>query len=363
VPKGMEGISDCNGISTVLILVHMLIELADHLQEAGAKARLVRRPAGDFDALLQVDVDGIEGTFAVEIRSRPPYPNELDVFLSMHNHLAKFGVPLLFAPSISEGLGLRLVKHGWSWADSRGYFELRAPGIRLKNRAPSKAPAIHPRRTSLPQGPGALSIVRFLIRDRNEWGGFGPTHLANIAQVSQPRASQVLASLASADLVERVPDGWRANREDLLDAFLNQYRGPGGAEVPLYSLDAPAETAARIVERAEVTQARIAVSADVGPDLISPWRSPSVVIVYMDEDTHIDELELVRAKTRADANVLLRVPDDTSVFRSHTLEADLKGRVIPLADETQMIWDLHDLGGDDRIEAAGEMRKWLLTFH
>lgn len=340
----------------------MLMNLVEQLEEAGADVSVARRPAGDFDALLEVELDDVHGTFAVEIRSRPPYPNELDVFLAMHKRLEESGVPLLFAPAISEGLGQRLVEHGWSWADSRGNFELRAPGIRLRNRAPAKAP-IKARRSSLPHGPGALTIIRFLISDQNEWGGFGPTHLANIAHVSQPRASQVLSGLASSGLVERVTEGWRADREALLDAFISQYRGPGGTEIPLYSLDPPSETAARIVEKIGSADSKIAVSADVGPDLIAPWRSPSLVIAYVDDDSNADELDLVRAKSRADANVLLRVPDDTSVFRLHRLEADFRGKPVPLADETQMIWDLHDLGGDDRIEAAGEMRKWLLTSH
>ncbi|MEA2589629.1 MAG: hypothetical protein QOH66_2556, partial [Actinomycetota bacterium] len=34
---------------------------------------------------------------------------------------------------------------------------------------------------------------------------------------------------------------------------------------------------------------------------------------------------------------------------------------VPLADPTQMIWDLHDLGGADRVEAAGVLREWLLN--
>jgi hypothetical protein len=32
-----------------------------------------------------------------------------------------------------------------------------------------------------------------------------------------------------------------------------------------------------------------------------------------------------------------------------------------MADPTQMIWDLQDLGGADRLDAAGELREWLLT--
>jgi hypothetical protein len=34
---------------------------------------------------------------------------------------------------------------------------------------------------------------------------------------------------------------------------------------------------------------------------------------------------------------------------------------VPLADPSQMLWDLQALGGTDRWEAAGRLREWLLT--
>lgn len=323
------------------------------------KASMVRRPGGDFDAILDVDVDGARQRFVVEVRSRAPYPNELDAFLAMHGHMSEFGAPLLLAPSITEGVGKRLVERGWSWADARGNLELRAGGIRLKHRVSSRKP-VRPSRGLLPQGPGSLAIIRFLIRQPNEWMTFGPTELANIAGVKQPRASQVLSRLHSAGLVERVKEGWRPDREALLDAFLNEYRGPGGTELYFYSLgDAPKAALDVVKSLAAQVSTRIAVSADVGPDLVAPWRSPSVAIIYVDAMESID-IDLVAAKGREDANVILRIPDDASAFRSGDLEARVGNFPVPLADETQMVWDLHDLGGDDRVEAAGELKKWLL---
>ena len=50
----------------------------------------------------------------------------------------------------------------------------------------------------------------------------------------------------------------------------------------------------------------------------------------------------------------------TMCFPAHALQAEFKGARIPLADPVQMIWDLHDLGGGDRAEAAGKLRQWLL---
>lgn len=337
----------------------MLMELINHLEEAGVEASATRRSAGDFDAILEVDVDGVRQRFAVEVKSRAPYPNELDRFLAMHDQISEFGAPLLLTSSITEGVSKRLIERGWSWADSRGNLELRAGGIRLKHRVSSRPP-VRPGRPLLPQGPGSLAIIRFLIRQPNERTTYGPTQLANVAAVKQPRASQVLSRLHSAGLVERVKEGWRADREALLDAFLNEYRGPGGSEFYFYSLDATSKAALNFANAlASQNSSKFAASADVGPDLIAPWRSPSVAIIYVDVMESMD-IDLVAAKGRDDANVILRVPDDTSVFGFDALEGKVNGLPLPLADETQMIWDLHDLGGDDRVEAAGELKKWLL---
>jgi hypothetical protein len=69
----------------------------------------------------------------------------------------------------------------------------------------------------------------------------------------------------------------------------------------------------------------------------------------------------VPAQGRHYANVIIRNPNDTSVFPDPELVADLHAVDIPLVDPTQQIWDLEDLGGADRREAAGILRQWLLS--
>jgi hypothetical protein len=55
------------------------------------------------------------------------------------------------------------------------------------------------------------------------------------------------------------------------------------------------------------------------------------------------------------------MPGDESVFPVPLWAAEVRDVEVGLADATQMIWDLHDLGGADRLEAAGKLREWLLT--
>src|SRR6266702_3840670 len=303
------------------------------LRESGLAVKQ-REPAltGDAraDALLEVALGGQSARFAVEVKQRAPYPSELERLRQLREALSRLGEPLLVAPFVPETLGVSLTGQGWSWADAQGDFDLRAPGLMLRQRRAVRPPK--PVQTTLPRGSGSFAVIRALIRfGDGEDEELGATALAAQARVSQPRASQVLARLGDHDLVERVEHGrWRPHREALLDRFMAEYPGPGGSEQFFYTLDPPANVAARA---ARSLAGQVAVSADVGPDLIVPWRRPSMVILYTERLPHVAGLVLVEV---------------------HRVE-------VGLADTSQMIWDLDDLGGADRAEAAGRLREWLLA--
>jgi len=332
----------------------------EELQQAGMRPRIKPAPRGSrADMILEIEFKGDPHRFVVEAKNRAPYPSELDLLEPTFEHAAMFGSPLLAAPYVSEGLGRALAERGWSWSDDAGNYELIGDRFHLARRTAAQEPRKMRHERLIPQGPGALAIIRFLIVRGGE-SNFGPTELANIAGVSQPRASQVLARLREIGLIKETrKDRHEPNREELLDAFLNEYRGPGGSEYPLYSLDPPQQTAERF---SSVTgKTLVAISADVGPDLVAPWRTPTHLVVYVDRPISTKAHGLTPARDRGDANVLLRVPDDTSVFAKwHPISAGLNGAELRLADPVQMIWDLHDLGGDDRIEAAGQLKSWIL---
>lgn len=326
-----------------------------------AEVDVVVQSADDagIDAVLEVGAGKARSRFAVEVKGRAPYPNELSHLAAQQKRIARNGEPMLVAPFVNDALASELRAAGWSWADGQGNFDLRAPGLVLRQRTTSTPPK--PRRTKLPHGSGSLAIVRALTwfgRDEEEEPT--ATALAAQAKVSQPRASQVLHQLLDLDLVERTEDGrWSPHREALLDRFLADYRGPGGSEQHLYSLDHPADVAVRAAHLASAERP-IVVSADVGPDLLLAWRRPSVLILYTKAPIDPMELDLVEAQGRHDANVILRSPRDLSVFPVPELVAELRDVEIPLADPTQQVWDLQDLSGADRLEAAGMLREWLL---
>jgi hypothetical protein len=337
------------------------MEAVRWLQESGlAVEQLGAAPEGDAhaDAVLVVTGGDRSARFAVELKQRAPYPNELAHLQPLRERLSRLGEPLLVVPFVPEPLGAALTRAGWSWADAQGDFDLRGPGLVLRQRRPATVPK--PARMTLPRGSGSFAVIRALIGfGGGEEAEAGATALAAQARVSQPRASQVLRELKDQKLVERVGHGrWRPQREALLDRFLAEYPGPGGSQRYFYTLDSPVDAAVRA---AGVLGNQVAVSADAGPDLILAWRRPSEVILYTKQLVEAASLGLVEAQGRHDANVIVRMPGDESVFPTPALVTDVRGVEVTLADPTQMIWDLHDLGGSDRFEAAGKLREWLLT--
>lgn len=341
----------------------MLMTVARWLRESGVDAHVsgvTHSGASPADAVLTLrERDGVV-SFAAVHRERAPYPNEIPGMARRLDSLRRAGHPLIVVPFMPEAVGQRLVAAGWSWADTSGNFDLRAPGLLLRQRRTDQAP--EPVQRGMPLGSGSLAIVRALIRlgERVEEDG-SATALAALANVSQPRASQVLARLTELELVTKTGRGrWRPDREALLDRFLAEYTGPGGSQQFLYSLDAPADVAVAIARTAG-SDHTIAISADVGPDLLMAWRRPSLLVVYAREELDVDAVGLVHAQGSDDANVVVRNPADRSVYAVPGLSVELRGVAVPLADPSQMVWDLQDLGGADRLEAAGRMREWLLT--
>lgn len=357
-------ISRTHLISTTLILSVVLMDALRWLRESGVVAELVELPPrpGDVppDAALEVAAGDATARFAVAEKRRAPYPNELVRLAEGRQALAVQGHPLLITPFVSEALGPVLTAADWSWADAQGNFDLRAPGLTLRQRRTAAAPKAKSK--NLPQGSGSLAIIRALIGfSDGEDEELRATTLAAQAKVSQPRASQVLRQLHELGLVERSGSGrWEPDRVALLDRLLADYRGPGGTERYFYSLDSPTDVAIRAAG-ASARERPIVVSADVGPDLLLAWRRPSVVILYATNEIVPGDPGLVEAQGRHDANVIVRYPDDRSVFPVPNLIAELQGVEIPLAAPSQLIWDLQDLGGADRLEAAGMLREWLLT--
>lgn len=206
-------------------------------------------------------------------------------------------------------------------------------------------------------GPGTASIVRLLVASE---APVTQVAIAAAVGVSQPRASQVIKQLTELDAVRAAPAGFVGRRARLLDLYLERSR-PATVEPDShwYSTRSLSDQARRIVDVAARAQAQVAFSADLGPDLLVPWRHPTVAVVYTGSRLELDEAGLVRAEGRADASVIVRRTTDRTLLVAMTSwRSAVDG--IPLVDPVQQWWDLYDLGGDDRREAADRLRRAIL---
>jgi len=200
-------------------------------------------------------------------------------------------------------------------------------------------------------------VVRALVAAP---GPMTQVELAALVGVSQPRISQVLSRLRTRSAVSVTDDGYAGQKANLLDLYLANHRPAFvSPEVGWYSVRPVREQIERVCAAASETSARVAVSADFAPDLLVPWRHPTLTAVYTDRPLDLTPVGFVRADGRVDATVLLRhTPDSTllAAFEPWPRVVD----DIPLADPVQQIWDLQDLGGEDRHEAADRLRAGIL---
>ena len=91
----------------------MLMDAVRWLRDAGLKVEDLTPPgkanAGE-DAILNVAVGDRSARFAVQAKSRAPYPHEVERLQRSLHRLEPRGHPLLIAPFISESLGSLLTQ-------------------------------------------------------------------------------------------------------------------------------------------------------------------------------------------------------------------------------------------------------------
>jgi hypothetical protein len=212
-------------------------------------------------------------------------------------------------------------------------------------------------RSVRPWGPGTSAIVRALVAATTP---VSQVELASLIGVSQPRVSQVLSKLSEVAAVKSTADGYVGWRGRLIDLYVADHR-PALVEpdAPWYSLLPMREQVARVCAQARSASARVAVSADLAPDLLAAWRHPTLTVVYATDGLDLTSVGFVRAEGRVDATLLVRRTSDSTLLAAiEPWPRSADG--VPLVDPVQQIWDLHDLGGEDRVEAADRLRQAVL---
>lgn len=193
-------------------------------------------------------------------------------------------------------------------------------------------------------GPATSQLVRRLAVDAEP---INQVALARDLQVSQPRISQILRLLANHDIdIEHLDDPQQ--RRQLVDLYVQYHRPYAVSESLFYGLDPVYQQVRQVIEAAYREDVRVAVSADLAPDLIAPWRTPTLTVVYAKAPLDLEPSLFVPAMARGEATLLIRhISDDSLLDPWPTSRPD-----IPIVHPVQQVWDLYDLGGEDRLEAA-----------
>lgn len=207
-------------------------------------------------------------------------------------------------------------------------------------------------------GAGTAAVVRVLVASDVAMTGVA---IASTVGVTQPRASQVLKQLTDLDAVTRTPDGYLGKPATLLDLYATRMRPHlVEPESHWYGTRPLTEQARGVRALAEDRDVTVAFSADLAPDLLVPWRHPTITIVYVSAGVPVADAGLVPAEGRADASLIVRWTDDRGLLSpAPPWRAEVDG--LPIVDPCQQWWDLLDLGGEDRAEAADRLRRAILA--
>lgn len=206
-------------------------------------------------------------------------------------------------------------------------------------------------------GAGTAVIIRLLIAADSPLTQLG---IAAAASVSQPRVSQVVGLLSSLEGVRTTPRGYVGRRSRLFDLYAARTKPALVAPERYFYSTRPLRDQARVIVKASLRRRMtVAFSADLGPDLLVPWRHPTLVIVYAEAPFRLDGDKFVEAEGRGDASIILRTLTDTTLLKpAAAWPSSVEG--VPLTDPVQQWWDLLNLGGRDRLEAAGRLRRAIL---
>lgn len=206
-------------------------------------------------------------------------------------------------------------------------------------------------------GAGTAAVVRLLVASDDPRTGVA---IASTVGLTQPRVSQVLKALAEQSAVSATNDGYVGDSEKLLDLYRTRARPHLVApESYWYSTRPLVDQARRLLALTAASEVTIAFSADLAPDLIAPWRHPTLTIAYVDTLPPVEDAGLVPAEGRVDASLIIRRTNDRRLLSpAPPWHGEADG--FPIVDPCQQWRDLLDLGGEDRVEAASRLQRAIL---
>ncbi|MBF6086122.1 hypothetical protein IU438_13485 [Nocardia cyriacigeorgica] len=174
--------------------------------------------------------------------------------------------------------------------------------------------------------------------------------LAEMIGISQQAVSLALRRMG--DHVARVGHGWIA-REGALQAWLEDYHGPGGAITHWYGLDDPAGQARIALELLDELDLTAIVGGDLAADRYSPWQLPGSVRIYLPELVDFTPVGFSPAQP-AEATMTALVPLDPTIAQVAIAQArPYSGRHL-LTDPAIALWDLLNTSATPTAQEAAQ---------
>lgn len=207
-------------------------------------------------------------------------------------------------------------------------------------------------------GAGTGAVVRLLVAADTPLTGVA---IAKAVGLTQPRVSQVLSQLAKAGAVEATEFGYVGMPEVLLELYRTRSRtNLVEAESYWRAPMALIEQAQQLLAVAKYHNSQLAISADLGVELLSPKMSSVRAVIYLDRVLPIQKAGFMAVETASEATLVLRVTDDSSLLvPAVPWRQEILG--LPLADPCQKWVDLLELGGRDRLQIAEEFRQAIVA--
>jgi len=216
---------------------------------------------------------------------------------------------------------------------------------------------------------GERSTPRSTMR-RRPWGRFavardvirrGGTLSSQVAAaeavgISQPGAGKAIAILRAEGFVpsagarQLTPPQLKA----LIDYAIDSYPGPGGISTYWYNSSTP--TLVRELAEA-LHEANALISGDFAADDFAPWKQPRTLTIYTPSGLDFASRGLAESN-RSSANVIVRVPEDATIWRTAAKWAD-RGSA-RFTDPVITGWELSQSGDVDNGQAIDRVKQRLL---
>lgn len=154
------------------------------------------------------------------------------------------------------------------------------------------------------------------------------------------------------------------NVKGLVDLWLEEYPGPGGAQTFWYGLDSVIEQVDEAVDLARELEIEALPTGDAAADRYAPWRLPQVAELFVDEWVDFTVAGFSPADKET-ATMVATIPADPTIARLAKWVAAEgvwpESGTSVLADPLVVLWSLLHSAGPDAAEAAVVLRSAIET--